>query len=205
MKKIIKKTLITCFACVAFASTAQAGYVVSFEPSETFVAINDIFNLDIYITANGGDTFGSTLSGMGVHIDLSDPLIGTGNGAWDAANISMPFYWHASGIFPNQIDQTYTLTGASFGGTTVVNNSILLASISLQSLGAGETTVGIDKSYPLDPGYTAFKVDGVSIDNLITYEAATINPSTAAVPIPGAVWLLGSGLAGMVAMRRKKN
>ncbi len=43
--------------------------------------------------------------------------------------------------------------------------------------------------------FTASKLSLPSIDNL------NVEP----VPIPGAVWLLGSGLVGMVALRRKSN
>ncbi|MDY7001762.1 MAG: PEP-CTERM sorting domain-containing protein [Thermodesulfobacteriota bacterium] len=37
-------------------------------------------------------------------------------------------------------------------------------------------------------------------DNLVTYELGTIE---AAVPVPAAVWLLGSGLLGLLGLRRK--
>lgn len=47
----------------------------------------------------------------------------------------------------------------------------------------------------LDPD-CHFWNDGISL---------TINTETNPVPIPGAVWLLGSGLTGLVGLRRRKN
>ncbi len=39
----------------------------------------------------------------------------------------------------------------------------------------------------------------IYVDNL------TFNPATAATPVPAAVWLFGSGLAGLIATRRKNS
>jgi hypothetical protein len=42
--------------------------------------------------------------------------------------------------------------------------------------------------------------EGTSLDSLITFKGGEIS----AVPIPAAVWLLGSGVVGLVALKRRK-
>lgn len=58
---------------------------------------------------------------------------------------------------------------------------------------------------------TAFNIStsgkSVGLSNFRAYSdlAKVVNPpTTSTVPVPGAVWLFGSGLAGLAAMRRKK-
>jgi hypothetical protein len=55
---------------------------------------------------------------------------------------------------------------------------------------------------------TAFKfrflIDNSSTARTLTYDWVEITGTPTAVPIPAAVWLLGSGLVGLVAMKRRK-
>jgi len=86
-----------------------------------------------------------------------------------------------------------------------------------QILNAGDSFLGQDRevkiSFAISGTDTPFTVyDGGTYQGLqlivngretglITVKCATPNP----VPVPGAVWLLGSGLVGIVSLRRKGN
>ena len=70
--------------------------------------------------------------------------------------------------------------------------------------------VGLDdiifRDWSIDPARPDWAIDflhgGTSIDELIAFDGALVTVNNA-VPIPGAVWLLGSGLIGLVGLRRK--
>lgn len=50
-----------------------------------------------------------------------------------------------------------------------------------------------------------FAMGGASLGFDVLIDNVTLGPASPAVPVPAAVWLLGSGLAGIVALRRKMN
>lgn len=56
-----------------------------------------------------------------------------------------------------------------------------------------------DGKYP----YTVYTAENIWSDGLGTTYTASLNQMPPPVPIPAAVWLLGSGLLGLVAIRRR--
>jgi hypothetical protein len=73
-----------------------------------------------------------------------------------------------------------------------------LGSINFANLGAGTFTLNLADPDLADTNFAGF--DGFDFDPLIAFQDAQV---TAAVPLPGAIWLLGAGLAGIMGLRKK--
>lgn len=90
------------------------------------------------------------------------------------------------------------------------------------SYGGMQLDAGLEAEFPIAGGYTDLYVYHFATDATYTpvqvgdsYQAiirlydtgsVILNPTaTSEVPVPGAVWLLGSGLAGLIGIRRRKN
>ena len=157
----------------------------------------------ISVTVDPGDAVLMTVKGSGF---LGDPA-GVAGGSitlnWDPAVMSLdtaipaaPFFELSSILDPGIA--RFDFTAGSFGtaGAGGIEFSFLnLAFIAL----APPSTV-------LDVGLGPFGdwlYDDGSVELDVTYQGSTVtvvNP----IPIPGAVWLLGSGLLGMVGLKRRR-
>jgi hypothetical protein len=58
-------------------------------------------------------------------------------------------------------------------------------------------------AFTFDPGYMA-RMEFTRFNEGAPYLKFYTGDDFASVPLPGAVWLLGSGLAGLVGLRRRK-
>ncbi len=96
----------------------------------------------------------------------------------------------AYGTFDATI-QAFDNFGVSFGSFSEVGNSNANGDNSAIFLGVSDTSADIFK--------IVFTVDGGSSGFAINQLAQRTSP----IPIPGAVWLLGSGLVGLAGLRRK--
>lgn len=70
----------------------------------------------------------------------------------------------------------------------------------LSGLKAGHYLIGLGGSCPGYPTDTAAK-EACGVGNQFTFD---VSSAPAAVPVPGAVWLFGSAIAGLVGVRRRK-
>lgn len=81
--------------------------------------------------------------------------------------------------------------------TISVNSTMLLSPDYLDKNPNGKITFMLDESL--------FGIFGWLLDTTMSVSNVNISPTGSPVPVPAAVWLLGSGLAGMAALRRKMN
>jgi len=170
----------------------------------------DIFNgverAPLVYSGAQGDVWQGNRSGP--DIDVSDPadLIATdpGDGTWQfkpMSDAAAPFLGFGIGTVGNN-----TLAPNAFDGNIVGNGRLNYA------IYAGDITTRNLDGLLLVKDTATFTFTGLAgfseadIVNRAAFGLGTAPDSTieAAVPIPGAVWLLGSGLMGLVAIRRKK-
>ena len=152
----------------------------------------DIITSDIYV---------SVLEDTGV--DAVDGLFG-----WSlvinydhlaVTNVTPNYALWPVGFPPTILPGSVTVEQSAPFGSSNTGNDLLLFSLTFECIGPGEDVLSIwDKSLVTTDVITA---RGVSLDGQFPFELATVNCN--AVPIPGAVWLLGSGLLGLVGLRRK--
>jgi len=151
----------------------------------------------------------------------TDAWVGTlgGPGAWDATFSSPNLVFSVTGA---------TITGATTGalnyqgivdstGTIFYNVPATTWAVNID--GNGDTTdaakysalfsyqiTGFDSNltYSITAAVTDCCADVPPPDLVSKSAQITFNPSVSSVPVPGAVWLLGSGLIGMLGFSRKQ-
>ena len=196
MKK--SRLLVALSACLlALSSGASASYV----DNGTYTTANGLDWLDLSATANLSYDYVSTQFGAGGDFE-----------GWSYATAAqVADFWTALGGI------------APYTGSSVVNNGLfgIVAPLWGDLSGSGYSFVITADAGPLHPTFGSTRVvaymDAVDMttdffDNTYTsyvdsfasaaYGSALVR--TAAVPVPAAAWLFGSGLLGLVAMARRK-
>ena len=152
----------------------------------------DIVLADIYVS--GLNEVGNGLSGWGLALEYGDNLSAL---SITANRTEFPLFLTPNTLTPDVMVEGFTLPGA----LGVEGDNIFLFTLELEC-----TDFGLDDLvlWDMDKG-------GVS-DNVITSGGDVLDGQFAGgltlasinnVPIPGAVWLLGSGLLGLVGIRRR--
>ncbi|MBI5557644.1 MAG: PEP-CTERM sorting domain-containing protein [Deltaproteobacteria bacterium] len=173
-----------------FNGDTLADTTLNITPGSLFTA--DIYASD-FVDMLGGAHGG--LLGYGLNVSF-DSLLATANSAAIAPPWNIPT---ANNVAPGNVSLGALNFDFMNPGGLATTPPLKLASISFTNLGAGSFILDLADLNPLDTDFGAF--DGFDFDGLTTFQDAQV---TAAVPLPGTVWLLGAGLAGIAGLRKKR-
>ena len=215
----MKRLLIAClavFMVVGFSGAALAAPVLSFQ----FDVDGDLNTLDDNMTI---DTVGGTVTtDLYALVVDDDPSSGIAyelqsfglNLEYDAALLGITHgtvfsdWIFGAPVFDNSTDGSLIMSGAYFNFSPPpygIGSPMLLGTIVFECEGIGLSPLTIfdsDKGGSIADFALAGEVGGLDLDDQIM-NGVQIGSINNPVPIPGAVWLLGSGLLGLVGLRRK--
>ena len=149
------------------------------------------------------DKIGEDIGGFTLWLDVGDDFVSNAQIYGNA----VPANWFIDNSHNSRFGAS-DLLGLIFGSTTPLQNGTLVSfSYSGTSLlTVDNPTDGTDTPFSLVK-FTTYGGDDLFANGTIILKSFNENGATfgAPVPIPGAVWLLGAGLSGLVALRRKKS
>jgi hypothetical protein len=184
----MKKVLVVLLAglLVTFSIPAMAAVIVSLQPESPTVAVGESFKVGLFAALEPGD-----------YIDWYDINVG-----FEVGKLGFNKYMLGDNMSNDSEDFSMGDLGNGFanvaqlawGDVSDQAGSILLASLWFDALAFGQTILGFG-DVQLNYGTREYQ-EG----NGLSLEGANVN----VVPIPGAVWLLGTGLIGLLGLRRKK-
>ncbi len=158
---------------------------VTFDPNPESVSLNDIFSLDIV-----GQNFLSIVDGGGVDFTFDKNVVNVLSVSID--QLVWDFFVQ-NGTIDNLLG---TVDGIAVNALSNVGpGNFTVATVQFQAVGVGSTSLALSE-YALNP----FASGGSPINPTFTNGSVTV---LSAVPIPGAVWLLSSGLIGLIGVARK--
>jgi hypothetical protein len=183
---LLSLAFVLCFS----VSGVQAAYIVDLNPSATTVGFGEIFTIDVVLSITGGDL---DLTSAGLDFTYEPSLVSLTDFALGPnPPVDPGFSFLPTTTTPGQINGFGAATFSSFSDNT------LLATMTF----AADSTIGL-----ADFGIIASNSSGGWFDtvpNPVDIADVTVNgTSVNAVPIPGAFLLLGSGLIGLVGLRKK--
>ena len=181
--------------------TSSSDYTGTTSVSNMTLSTTDLFNSfpwvahNVQVFAPGTFTFDTTLGGGNAETGTQTLTVGAGQlGAhmlfdWGGTsattscgkancNIDVSVLWNANGVFGNSAVQQ-TLTGTK-----------VWSAVSIDGDGNGIPGIAMNGGGPFGGFNANFNLNGITPTN--------------AVPVPAAVWLLGSGLLGLVGVARRK-
>ncbi|MDL1978668.1 MAG: hypothetical protein LWX52_11335 [Deltaproteobacteria bacterium] len=187
------------FMVVGMASVASAAPVTYFDfdgdkLADTSLLVENVgeaFTADIYI-ADVDDTYGGLLS-MGLEV------------SYDSSQVNVTSIVHdLSWFIPmKDLPRWDNETGlAEMGGGRLdgLEGALLLGTITFECIDEGVSELLMAELYPDLSTFDSFvATDGHVYDSEIGYGSADVSQ----VPIPGAALLLGSGLLGLVGIKRR--
>jgi hypothetical protein len=211
MNRILKKTML--MALAVFMVLGTTGLALAYSTAGQYEVVfwwdtdGDLLTTETDVTLAPGDTLNASLYVSGIDSGygwssftaeigwddtlFNNPAITVDDTTWGGPegpgneSVGPPFYANqgaAPGVFNSGDDiKLLDITLENFGGVPTV----------LVTDGDGLTSMGMDWSTHVAANWPA----GAS------FEAQDLNIN--AVPVPAAVWLLGSGLLGLVGIRRR--
>jgi hypothetical protein len=147
-----------------------------------FNLVNDFGNKYVYVEDDSGIFFEINTAGY--------------------TNVSLDFDWLTRNAYGSDFVQVgYTTTDMSGYFTDGETNTILSGFFTTFNLGTSDTWQSYSMDLPDADSVWVFLALNDGEGNYGKFDNISVNGSP--VPIPGAVWLLGSGLVGLVGLRRK--
>jgi hypothetical protein len=204
MKKLI--TFLAVFVLVMGAVGSATAAYIDIRPNTSnpyIVNPGDPFSVDIYLSGDGGSS-SEVLKNYAFDICFDSAELQYVN----ATETWLPGYMDIAPLYYNENEERpdavlgYTapavenFDGFSFS-SVVLDSPIYVGTIDFLVL-----TPLFDGIDDVKSGYHSFG-QGIVIDNVIVFPGS-VGPDLAPVPVPGAVWLLGSGLLGLAGIRRRK-
>ncbi len=154
--------------------------------------VGDEIGVDVYLSTAKDIAF--------LSFDIQfDPSLVQADRSEAAPPPDMGLFWFGP-TFDNSTPGSATFATGVLGGTgpaTVTGNDILFSTIIFKC-----TSVG-----PVDlilANYLGFDVNLPVTENIAIDPSGTLGTINQVVPIPGTIWLLGAGLAGLVGIRRNR-
>ncbi len=195
MLSMVMAVLITVFA----AGPASADTRLWVEPVEMYYTIGQGFNLDLKADIDENDKiigYGFDLSFDNGDTYVADPGQ-SGSFITFTGFESNPVLFEASPAFWDDGDTISAEVPWESGD--IWGENVFLGSLTFEAFVAGTETIYIG---PAAGDYGELGEDGLIVATALmpNNPTATANP----VPVPAALWLLGSGLVGLIGIRRRR-
>jgi len=172
---------------VGYIANASAS-IISFDQNSLIVSPGDNFSLTIQ-----GNGFPAIVGG-GLNIDFDAAVLQIDQ---VTINQSVFSFYMGRGIEEGHIDNIAgRLSNTAFNTFFGASNSFDIMTIDFTALSSGSSLLSLSESSI----WVFSDIYGTAVGDGISFSTATIN--VAAVPLPAAIWLLGSGLLVLLNVRR---
>ncbi len=163
------------------------------------LATDEVVWIDFYVSGITPESLG--LVGYGFNMPWNSAML-SWNGPVTLGDIPQTPFIYAAPMGEIGTDHLNIQAGTAMGLDFPTGDNILLATFSLKCTGQGVSALNFT-DWPGQGSVSWLTADGADFGNLLNGQTLGTIQNSAAMPIPAALWLFGSGLLGLLGFRRK--